>query len=91
MIDALPDPLWLVDIIIAVVIVEFAAVSFYAWRRGSAPLGLAANLTAGACLLMTARAALTGDRVLFLVMLAAAGIAHSLDVLCRWYGQRGTQ
>lgn len=90
MIDVLPDPLWLVDIVIALVICEFAAVSFYAWRRGSAPLGLAANLTAGACLLMTARAALTGDRLFFVVMLTASGIAHSLDLLCRWYGKRGT-
>ena len=89
MIDALPEPLWLVDIVIAVVFCEFAAVCVYAWLRGSAPLGLAANLTAGAFLLMTARAALTGEVALFLLMLCGSGVAHTLDLFCRWRHQRG--
>ena len=77
----------LVDLILAVVVVE-AAVLFVYWsrtRRGIAPRDLFPNLCAGAFLLLALRATLAGSGwMLASLFLAAAGLAHLTDVARRW-------
>lgn len=82
----LPDPLWMVDFILALVIVEVIGFAlFWAWKkRGLSPFTLAANLAAGACLLLAVRAALTDQTGLLTIALAGAGVAHVLDLAQRF-------
>lgn len=82
----LPDPLSMVDFILALVLVEVAGFAlFWAWkRRGLSPATLAANLAAGACLLLAVRAALTDETWLLTIALVSAGLAHLLDLAQRF-------
>ena len=77
----------LVDLILALVVVEAAALILY-WRRfggGVAPFDLLPNLCAGAFLLLALRAALTGGGWMPASgCLAAAGLAHLADLYRRW-------
>ena len=77
----------LVDLILAVVVVEAAVLLVY-WsrtRRGIAPLDLLPNLCAGAFLLLALRATLAGSGwMLASLFLVAAGLAHLTDVARRW-------
>jgi hypothetical protein len=77
----------LVDFILAVVMFEAAILAFY-WartRRGIAPMDLLPNLCAGAFLLLALRATLAGgDWMIASLCLAAAGLAHLVDVYRRW-------
>jgi hypothetical protein len=77
----------LVDLILVVVLLEAAALLLY-WarsRRGIAPLDLLPNLCAGAFLLLALRAALAGvGWMIASLCLAAAGLAHLIDVSRRW-------
>ncbi len=77
----------LVDLILLVVVLEAAALLLY-WsrsRRGIAPLDLLPNLCAGAFLLLALRAALAGSGWMVAnFFLAAAGLAHLIDVYRRW-------
>ncbi len=77
----------LVDLILVVVVLEAAALLLYwAWaRRGIAPLDLLPNLCAGAFLLLALRATLAGGGwTIASLCLAAAGLAHLIDVSRRW-------
>jgi hypothetical protein len=79
----------LVDLILLVVVLEAAALLLL-WlhsRRGVAPLDLLPNLCAGAFLLLALRAALSGlGWMVASGCLAAAGLAHLIDVFRRWRG-----
>ena len=77
----------LVDLILAVVTAEFAAVTLL-WRRrgrGVSPRTLLPNLLAGAFLLLALRCALTQAPWFFLAAcLAASGVANAADLRQRW-------
>jgi len=77
----------LIDLILIVVVVE-AAVLLLVWRygrRGVAPGDLLPNLCAGAFLLLAFRVTLGGGGwMLACGCLAAAGVAHLIDVIRRW-------
>lgn len=75
----------LVDVVLLIVAVEFVALALLRRRfaGGLTIPQIAANLAAGACLLMVARAGLRGDEAWALMWLAAAGVAHTLDLVMR--------
>jgi hypothetical protein len=77
----------LIDLILIVVVVEAAAL-ILAWRynrRGIAPGDLLPNLCAGALLLLALRVTLAGTGWIPVCgCLAAAGLAHLIDVSRRW-------
>ncbi|MGJ4895318.1 hypothetical protein ACQR2B_09980 [Bradyrhizobium oligotrophicum] len=77
----------LVDLILAVVAVEFAAVAWI-WqrhRRGISPRALFPNLLAGVFLLLALRCALIGAPWFWLAgCLAASGLANAADLRQRW-------
>ena len=78
-----------IDVALAMIGVE--GLALLAWRartgRGPAPRALIANLTAGACLLLVARALLNGAGPLAtLVPLTLALVAHVFDLAARWEG-----
>jgi hypothetical protein len=77
---------FLPEAILALVVVEFIALVIWRARRGKgpSPLDIAANLAAGACLLLAVRAALLGQETMLLVFLAASGLAHVADLARRW-------
>ena len=77
----------LVDLVIAVTLLEAAALAVYHARtgRGLAPRDFAANLGAGLALMLAVRAALAGAAWTWVAAgLAAAGLAHLLDLRRRW-------
>lgn len=77
----------LVDFILIVVALEAAILLFY-WarlRQGIAPMDLLPNLCAGAFLLLALRTTLAGGGwMIASLCLAAAGLAHLVDVYRRW-------
>ncbi len=77
----------LVDIILALVVVEAALLTLY-WRRrrrGVSPVDLLPNLCAGTFLLLALRATLAGSEwTVACACLAAAGLAHLVDLGRRW-------
>lgn len=77
----------LVDLILIVVVVEATAL-LLVWRytgRGVAPGDLLPNLCAGAFLLLALRITLGGEGWMPACgCLAAAGVAHLIDVSRRW-------
>lgn len=76
-----------VDLILALVAVEVAALVWFRRRtgRGPDPLGLVASAAAGGCLLLALRAALTDAGPAWIaVALAGAGLAHLADLARRW-------
>jgi hypothetical protein len=79
----------LVDLILVLTAIEAAGLVLY-WRsrgRGIAPLDLLPNLLAGAFLLLALRLALGGAGwELCCGSLAAAGLAHIVDLGRRWRG-----
>lgn len=81
----MPDAHFFIDLVLALVSIEFVGLAL--WRqmtgRGPSLLALAPNLAAGACLLMVARSALNDQAEMMLVWLAAAGVAHTLDLVQR--------
>jgi hypothetical protein len=82
----MPDAVFFIDLVLALVSVELVALALLRQMTGRGPslLALAPNLAAGACLLMVARAALTDQGAVMLAWLAAAGVAHSLDLIQRF-------
>jgi hypothetical protein len=78
-----------IDGILALVAVEALAVlALRAFGRGPATLPFAANLLAGAFLLLALRAALGGGSATSIgLCLTAALIAHVADLLGRWEGK----
>jgi hypothetical protein len=79
----------LIDLVLIVVAVE-AAVLLLVWRyakRGIAPGDLLPNLCAGAFLLLALRVTIGGGGWMVACgCLAAAGLAHLIDVHRRWRG-----
>lgn len=77
---------FLPEAILALVAVEFFALILWRMKRGKgpSPLDIAANLAAGACLLLAVRAALLGQETMLLAFLAASGLAHVADLVRRW-------
>ena len=75
----------LIDVVLAIVAVEFVALALLRRRLagGLTIPQIAANLAAGACLLMVARAGLRGNETEALMWLAAAGLAHVIDLAGR--------
>lgn len=85
--SALFDNGRIVDLILALVAVEFVALVAYRRMtyRGIAALDLVFNLLAGICLLLALRAALAGSGWLWIaVWLSAALVAHLADLARRW-------
>jgi hypothetical protein len=81
-----------IDLALAMIGVE--GLALLAWRartgKGPAPRALIANLTAGACLLLVARALLTGAGALpTLAALTLALAAHIFDLAARWESASG--
>ena len=77
----------LVDLILALVAVEALALAIYfrVTGRGVPIADLLPNLLAGTCLLITLRLALSGAGwLLCCASLAAAGLAHMMDIGRRW-------
>ncbi|MES2195169.1 MAG: hypothetical protein V4517_12175 [Pseudomonadota bacterium] len=76
-----------VDLILILVALEAAVLALY-WRytgRGVAPLDLLPNLCAGALLLLALRVTLAGGGWMPACgCLAAAGLAHLVDLYRRW-------
>ncbi|MGY3447850.1 hypothetical protein [Bradyrhizobium sp. USDA 4353] len=76
-----------VDMILGVVAVEFAAITWI-WRRhrrGISPRALLPNLLAGIFLLLALRCALSDASWLWLAgCLAASGVANAADLRQRW-------
>jgi hypothetical protein len=80
------DPAY-IDFALAIIGAE--CLGLLVWRartgNGPAPRALIANLTAGACLLLVARALLTGAGALAtLAALTVALAAHIIDLAVRW-------
>jgi len=75
----------LIDVVLAIVAVEFVALALLRRRLagGLTIPQIAASLAAGACLLMVARAGLRGNETEALMWLAAAGLAHVIDLAGR--------
>lgn len=87
--DFLPGARALVDLAIAITLVELLVLCLLHWRtgRGVAPRDLLPNLAAGLCLMAAVRASLTGAGWPWLAAgLLAAGLAHAVDVKRRWRG-----
>jgi hypothetical protein len=77
----------LVDLILVLVAFEAGClIVYWRWsRRGVSPGDLLPNLCAGACLLLALRLSLAGAAwQLCCGSLAAAGVAHLIDVARRW-------
>jgi hypothetical protein len=84
------EPLSLIDLVLALVAAEFAllAALWFVARRGLPPGAIAANLAAGAWLLLAARAGLSNDTSFFMIALTGAGLAHVVDLALRFRAQR---
>jgi hypothetical protein len=77
----------IVDLILALTVLEWFALTAYRRRtgRGPAPAPLAANLLAGVCLLLAVRAALVDAWWGWLALcLAGSLVAHLADLGLRW-------
>lgn len=91
--DFLPGARALVDLAIAITLVEGAALWLLHRRtgRGVAPRDLLPNLTAGLSLMVALRASIAGAGWAWVAAgLLAAGLAHALDVRRRWRGDRAS-
>jgi hypothetical protein len=81
----------LVDLVIALTVVEGVALALYhrATGRGVAPQDYALNLVSGLCLMLALRSVLAGAAWHWTAAaLAAAGLAHGADIVGRWQRQR---
>ncbi len=77
----------LVELVLALVALEAAALLFYRFRtgRGPEPLGLVFNLAAGSALMLALRAALQeADWTQVAAFLVLALVAHIVDLARRW-------
>ena len=72
-----------IDVILALVLLEAIALSVWLRRRHQRFIPLLVNLTAGACLLLAVRAALSDMPGLVLAALTAALLAHLVDLRYR--------
>jgi hypothetical protein len=77
----------IVDLILFLVALQFAALWLYrrTTGRGPAPADLAPNILAGVALLLALRAALVGAGWFWVAFFLAAGLAaHLVDLARRW-------
>ncbi len=80
----------LVDLVIALTVVEGIALALYhrASGRGVAPRDYALNLVSGLCLMLALRSVMAGAAWHWCAAaLAAAGLAHGADIWRRWRRQ----
>ncbi len=76
-----------VDLILGLVVLEAMLLLAWRWRSGGglAPADIAANLAAGACLMLALRSALVGEPWTATAPWLLAGLAaHLLDLWRRW-------
>jgi len=76
-----------IDLALVLIVVEAAALLAFRAKtgKGPAPRGLIANSAAGFCLLLVARALLTGaGGLVALAALTGALVAHGVDLALRW-------
>ena len=81
----------LVDLIIALTVVEGLALALYhrLTGRGVAPQDYALNLASGLCLMLALRSVMADAHWPWAAAaLAAAGLAHGADIVSRWRRQR---
>ena len=80
------DAIHLVDAILVLVGLEFIAlIALKRFRGFGPPLDrMAATLASGGFLLCATRAALSSEQAFMMAALAAAGIAHGIDMKLRW-------
>ncbi len=77
----------LVDLVIAITVIEALALSLLHWRtgRGVAPRDFLINLSSGLCLMLALRSVLRDAGITWLALwLLAAGAAHAIDIAVRW-------
>ena len=77
----------LIDLVIAVTVLEGLALAAYHWRtgRGMAPRDFVPNLAAGLALMLALRAGQSSAAWHWVAMaLMAAGLAHATDLRRRW-------
>ncbi len=77
----------LIDLVIAVTLLEWAALSLLWQRRrsGLAPLALALTLLPGLCLMLALRSTLLGlPWYAVALLLSASGLTHFIDIRKRW-------
>jgi len=77
----------IVDAILALVALQFAALALYRWRtgKGLGPVDLFFNLGAGAALLLALRAGLRGAEWPWIACFLLLGLAaHLADLYRRW-------
>jgi hypothetical protein len=80
------DPAY-IDLALGLIVVEGLALLVFRAKTGGgiAARALLPNLAAGACLLLLARALITGAGALFtLAALTGALVAHAIDLAARW-------
>ena len=77
----------LVDLVIVLTLLECVALVAHhrLTRRGVAPSDYALNIASGLCLMIALRCALVKPNWQWIAFwLAAAGLAHSADIISRW-------
>lgn len=82
----------IVDLVIAVTLLECAALALYhrATGRGVAPRDFLMNMVSGLCLMLALRCLARDAGMAWVALfLLAAGIAHGTDILIRW--RRGSR
>ena len=82
----------LVDLVIAVTLLECAALALYhrATGRGVAPREFALNMLSGLCLMLALRSlAHDAGAAWVAAWLLAAGVAHGTDIWLRWRRRAG--
>ena len=81
------DGLHLIDLVIAITVLEGLALALYHWRtgRGMAPRDFVPNLVAGLALMLALRAGQSSAAWHWVaIALLAAGLAHATDLRYRW-------
>ena len=82
----------IVDLVIALTLIECAALAFYhrATGRGVAPRDFLINMASGLCLMLALRClARDAGAAWVALFLLAAGLAHGTDIWMRW--RRGSR
>lgn len=77
----------IVDLVIAVTLIECAALALYhrATAKGVAPRDFLANMASGVCLMLALRCSVRDAGAAWVAsFLLAAGLAHGTDIFMRW-------
>ena len=81
----------LIDLVIAITVLEGVALALYHWRtgRGMSPRDFVPNLIAGLALMLALRAGQAAAPWFWVALaLMTAGLAHAADLRRRWRGGR---